>query len=476
MQASLPGSIVPACAPTTGEAKSAPSTGAGREERTTLESVFAWLIRCASVASCLLLVEQLGFYLAIRSLSDAADPRLLATYATYLGVTCAGVALNGGAWWLMRRTRHWLGLGSSVLVGNSLLAMLSWFYILELYSSLILPLLIPAWITLAALAGLLGRVSYACAFSALLSLEYAIVLFVAIDSRLEVPAEVIAFAPATCALMFGLSVLMAFVSKRLQVGEQGLRRASLALTATNRELEEAQALLSRYVAPQLAEQIAAGRGESVERHERRKLTIFFSDIKDFTATTDAMEPEDMAVVLNRYLREMVEIADSHGGTVAQISGDGLFIFFGAPTIRSDREHALQAVQMAIAMQQRMASLQREWFDAGVEHPFEIRCGINTGMATVGGFGSGCRREYTAIGMQTNLAARLEAACTPGEILISHSTWALVKDEVTCEAAGELTVKGFHRPLRSYQVCFERSVPTVATLLDDDPSAEDDSRA
>jgi class 3 adenylate cyclase len=107
--------------------------------------------------------------------------------------------------------------------------------------------------------------------------------------------------------------------------------------------------------------------------------------------------------------------------------------------------------MAIAMQRKMTSLQQKWFAEGVEQPLQIRCGISTGMATVGGFGSEDRKEYTAMGMQVNLAARLEGTCAPGGILISHPTWALVKDEIACELRGELEVKGVSRPVRAYAV-------------------------
>jgi class 3 adenylate cyclase len=112
--------------------------------------------------------------------------------------------------------------------------------------------------------------------------------------------------------------------------------------------------------------------------------------------------------------------------------------------------------MAVEMQRRIAELQPRWYASGVQNPFRIRCGINTGMATVGGFGSEGRREYTAIGMQTNLAARLEAACEPGQILLGHSTWALVKEEFPCKERGLLELKGFHQPIQTWQVDLERA--------------------
>ena len=103
------------------------------------------------------------------------------------------------------------------------------------------------------------------------------------------------------------------------------------------------------------------------------------------------------------------------------------------------------------MQQKMQQLQHKWFSEGIEYPLQIRCGINTGMATVGSFGSGQRSEYSAMGMQVNLASRLETACEPGGILISHSTWALINDQFDCRSKETIKAKGFSRPIRAYEV-------------------------
>jgi class 3 adenylate cyclase len=214
-------------------------------------------------------------------------------------------------------------------------------------------------------------------------------------------------------------------------------------------------ILSSYVAPQLAEKILHGEVAPIWGHSRKKLTMFFSDIKDFTPTTDSMEPEDMANLLNEYFSNMNEIIQEYGGTLANINGDALFVIFGAPDRTDDKDHALRSVKMAIDMQRRMSRLQQKWFDEGVEQTLQIRCGINTGMATVGGFGSEERKEYTAMGMQVNLASRLESACEPGGILISHPTWASVKDEIECEPKGQIEVKGFARPVRVYAVQFRK---------------------
>ena len=227
--------------------------------------------------------------------------------------------------------------------------------------------------------------------------------------------------------------------------------AETAFRKEKQKVDKAYSLLSKYVAPQLSDTIYNGHIDSIWAHGRKKLTLFFSDIEDFTLVTDSMEPEDMAELLSEYLKEMNEIVNKYRGTLAQVIGDGLYVFFGAPESSSDKDHAVRCVKMAIDMQNKMKALNDKWFDRGIDEVLKIRCGINTGMVTVGGYGSSERKEYTAMGMQTNIAAKIEKSCEPESILISHSTWAMVKDEVPCLEKGNIKVKGFQRPIRVYSV-------------------------
>ena len=181
-----------------------------------------------------------------------------------------------------------------------------------------------------------------------------------------------------------------------------------------------------------------------------------------------MEPEEMAVLLNDYLSNMFEIIHGYGGTLANANGDGLFVFFGAPDYTEDRDNALRCVRMAIDMQRRIRELRGKWFAEGIDLPLQIRCGINTGMVTVGAYGSDTRKEYTAMGMHVNLASRLENACEPGQILVNHSTWVLIRDQISCEPRGQIEAKGFRHPVRVYRVALEEtSVPVEST---DDPGS------
>jgi class 3 adenylate cyclase len=130
---------------------------------------------------------------------------------------------------------------------------------------------------------------------------------------------------------------------------------------------------------------------------------------------------------------MSRIALDHGATIDKYVGDAIVIFFGDPESNGAKEDALACVLMAIAMRERMDDLADIWRDKGLETPLRCRMGINTGFCTVGNFGSDDRMDYTIVGGGVNLASRLESAATPGEILISYETYALVREEIRCEA-------------------------------------------
>lgn len=227
------------------------------------------------------------------------------------------------------------------------------------------------------------------------------------------------------------------------------------LLALGETLSKANVIISRYVANQLTDEVLKGNYEALERHERRKLTLFFSDIQGFSNIADAIEPEDLSLLLNDYLSEMTAIALRYGATIDKFVGDAIMIFFGAPQTSNDQDQALRAVRMGIDMQKKMRQLRDKWLDMGITHPFHIRVGINTGRASVGAFGSAQRLEYTAIGRQVNLAARIQAHCPPGHVLISHSTWLLVHDQLSCTPQGEALFQGSHEPVQIYDVAVDQ---------------------
>jgi class 3 adenylate cyclase/phosphoglycerate-specific signal transduction histidine kinase len=230
-----------------------------------------------------------------------------------------------------------------------------------------------------------------------------------------------------------------------------LKQRENQLVDKSRALEQLSNQLAKYLSPQVYESIFTGKQEVKIASRRKELTVFFSDIAGFTETTDRLESEHLTRLLNHYLTEMSQIALSYGATIDKYVGDAIVIFFGDPETRGVKEDALACVEMAIAMRKRMLELQDVWRASGIEKPLQGRIGINTGYCTVGNFGSEDRMDYTIIGGGVNLASRLEAAATPGEILISFETYAKVRDRIHCEERGHISVKGIAYPVASYQV-------------------------
>ena len=234
---------------------------------------------------------------------------------------------------------------------------------------------------------------------------------------------------------------------------QGLRLDQARLEI-KREQEKSVRLarnLAKYLSPQVWESIFTGKKTVRLETQRKKLSVFFSDIKGFTELAEELEAEQLTDLLNTYLNDMSKIALKHGGTIDKFVGDCVMVFFGDPNTKGAKQDAVAAVSMAVAMRKHMKVLRQQWRAQGITKPLEIRMGINTGYCTVGNFGADTRMDYTIIGREVNLASRLESAADSGEILLSHETYSLVKDVIMCRDKGQITVKGFSRPVQIYQV-------------------------
>ena len=216
-------------------------------------------------------------------------------------------------------------------------------------------------------------------------------------------------------------------------------------------IEALASKLSKYLSPQVYESIFSGKKNAIIEASRKKLTVFFSDIIGFTEITDRLEPEVLSSLLNNYLNEMSKIALKYGGTIDKFVGDAMLIFFGDPETKGEKEDAIACVSMAIEMRKRMQYLRAQWENQGISNPLEIRIGINTGYCNVGNFGSENRLDYTIIGGEVNLASRLESNAKTGEILVSHETFAFIKEDITCEKKEEINVKGIAHKIQTYQV-------------------------
>jgi len=221
---------------------------------------------------------------------------------------------------------------------------------------------------------------------------------------------------------------------------------------TNEVLATVSDQLAKYIPPQLYQLIIAGEQRAAIEARRKKLTVFFSDIVGFTEITDQLEAEELTSLLNEYLSEMSKIAQVHDAYFDKFIGDAMMFYFGDPASKGISEDATACVRMAIEMQRRLARLQAGWREQGlIDRPFEARIGINTGYCTVGNFGSNDRMDYTIIGGEVNLAARLEENADAGGILLSAETYSLVKDWLAVEERDAITMKGYSKPVRTYAV-------------------------
>jgi class 3 adenylate cyclase len=248
-------------------------------------------------------------------------------------------------------------------------------------------------------------------------------------------------------------VMARYTNRMISVLEERTRDLATAQIAEEKSklLVGLSASLSKYLSPQIVQSLLTGEKSTGLVTQRKKLTVFFSDIKDFTKTTENMQPEDLSSLLNSYFTEMSKIALHYGATIDKFIGDAMLMFFGDPESRGVKQDAEACVRMAVAMQQRMHKLQETWRFHGYSNPFHMRIGINTGFCNVGNFGSEDRMDYTIIGGEVNLAARLEVQAEPDGILISAETYALVQDIVEVEERPKLTAKGIEREIIPYAI-------------------------
>jgi class 3 adenylate cyclase len=239
--------------------------------------------------------------------------------------------------------------------------------------------------------------------------------------------------------------------RRLVKLNQNLKAQTKELDERKVALETLSRQLAKYLPPQIHEALFAGRYDTEVRTQRKRLTVFFSDIKDFTQTAESLQPETLTEYLNEYFSEMTRIALSFGATIDKYIGDAMMVFFGDPESRGEREDARACLSMALAMQDRLRELHAIWTSRGFQQPFVVRMGINTGYCNVGNFGSSERLSYTIVGGEVNVAARLESNADPGGLLISYETYALVRDLVDVEERQSVRMKGIARDIRTFAV-------------------------
>jgi class 3 adenylate cyclase len=189
--------------------------------------------------------------------------------------------------------------------------------------------------------------------------------------------------------------------------------------------------------------------------ERKPVTALFADVVGSTALAEQMDPEDWTAMMNEAFDQMSKAVFRYEGTIAQLQGDAMVAFFGAPVAHEDDPD--RAVRAALDMVAAVDEFARQLkVTHGIE--FRIRAGINSGPVVVGNVGTDLRYEYTALGDAMNVAARMQAAAEPGSVLITASTHRFVTDTFETEDIGEIEVKGKLEPVHAYRVLAPKAVP------------------
>jgi adenylate cyclase len=215
------------------------------------------------------------------------------------------------------------------------------------------------------------------------------------------------------------------------------------LTTIERQKEE----LSRFLSPQVAALVSSPEGQQMLAGHRREATAVFCDLRGFTAFSDQAEPEEVLGLLRDYHSMMGVLIVENGGTLEHFAGDGMMVFFNDPVLQPD--HVARAVRMSVAMRDMFAGMAAKWARLGFELGLGI--GIATGYATLGRIGFEGRYDYGMVGTAVIVASRLSSAAAADQILLNPRAHAAVEEIVEVEEVGDLTLKGFARPMPTVNV-------------------------
>ncbi|MGQ4810063.1 hypothetical protein NKDENANG_03509 [Candidatus Entotheonellaceae bacterium PAL068K] len=239
-----------------------------------------------------------------------------------------------------------------------------------------------------------------------------------------------------------------YIKGQVFYNHQGENRGVIVIVDDISRTELLQETFSRYLSPQVLEQVLNLKQPPALQSTRRDLTVIFVDIRQFSRFAERHQPEEVVEALNQYLNITVEILFAHQGTLDKFLGDGLLAFFGAPLPQAD--HPQQAVRAALALQGAITDLNTERRRRG-QATLDIGIGINSGEAIIGNIGSEKRMEYTVIGDMVNVAQRLQALAQGGEIRISDTTLSSVASLVTVYNTTEERLKGRQQPVRVHSI-------------------------
>ena len=205
--------------------------------------------------------------------------------------------------------------------------------------------------------------------------------------------------------------------------------------------------MKRFFSPQVADLILSGGTDDPLRSHRSEISVVFIDLRGYTAFTETADPEEIMGVLSEYHAAMGELIMAHQGTVERFAGDAIMIFFNDPVPLPNP--AEEAIRLSLEMQARFAILAQNWKKRGYD--LNIGIGVAQGYATLGAIGFEGRRDYGAIGAVCSLAARLCSEAKGGQTLISQRVLGCIEEIAQTEHIGDLTLKGFHRPVPAFNV-------------------------
>jgi class 3 adenylate cyclase len=205
--------------------------------------------------------------------------------------------------------------------------------------------------------------------------------------------------------------------------------------------------LKGFLCPQVAKLVLSSDDGKLLASHRREITVVFCDLRGFTAFAETAEPEEVFAILQEYYRCLGASVERFEGTLERFVGDGLLIFFNDPIPCPDP--SVRAVRMAVEMRSHVAALAAKWQRFG--HALGFGVGIAAGYATLGGVGYEGRFHYSAVGSVVNLGARLVAEALNGQILVDSKVQLAIEPIANTEPAGDLNLKGFRRPIRTFNV-------------------------
>lgn len=278
-----------------------------------------------------------------------------------------------------------------------------------------------------------------------------------VSSRAGVTAVIyvlfIPVAPALGIAAYALGCWLQMVALELGVVVSLVGSSLVSYATEGQQKRYLKGAFRQYLSPTVIEELIAHPERLTLGGERRELTIFFSDVQGFTGISEALTPEDLTALLNEYLTAMVDIIQEEGGTIDKFEGDAIIAFWNAPLSLDD--HAVRGVRAALRCQAKLADM-RPAISERIGKNMYMRVGMNTGPAVVGNMGSKTRFDYTMLGDQVNLAARLEGINKQfgTYVMISGATREKIAGAFPARELSRVAVVGRREPV----VVFEPMLP------------------